>query len=206
MCWLNRVGVLQITTAEGSLHDSFRENSLSCIEYGSLSSMPWEKEDSSSPQINSLAIMRLQIPSIPTATVHSVSLVMYPSTNHAKRSIAVGRGQTSVISVCCVQINLSMKYIMQIIFMHVISLFVTFLHLGLSCLMETWEKHHAIVKRVLGLICNQTLGWIFLCTLFGNVVQSPFKFVGPHCWPFSWKWYSLVQLRSGFISWRDQSF
>lgn len=151
--------------------------------------------------------MRLQIPSNPTATVYSVSLVIHLSVNHAKNSIAADRDRTSVIAVCCTQINLSMQYIMQILFMHVISLFVTFLHLSLSCLMETWEKHQAVVKRVLGLICNQTLGWIFLCTLFGNVVQSPFKFVGPHCWPFSWKLYTLVQLRSGFISWReDQSF
>jgi hypothetical protein len=30
--------------------------------------------------------------------------------------------------------------------------------------METWEKYLAVVKRALGLICNQTLGWIFLCT------------------------------------------
>jgi len=29
MCWLYRVGVLQITAAEGSLHDVLRENSLS---------------------------------------------------------------------------------------------------------------------------------------------------------------------------------
>jgi len=135
------------------------------VEYGSPPSVPWYKEDSSSPQINRLAIMRLQIPSIPTSTVHSVSLVVHPSTNHAKRSIAAGRDQTSVIAVCCTQINLSIKYIMQIFFMHVISLFVTFLHLGLSCLVETWEKHQAVVKRVLGLICTRP--WVeFFCVHF----------------------------------------
>lgn len=113
MCWLYRVGVLQITAAEGSLHDVFRENSLS----HSLSRI-WKpfiyalrKRRRSSRQINSLTIMRLQVPSFLTSTVHSVSLVIYPSTNHSKRSIAAGREQTSVITVCCTQTNLSMKYI-----------------------------------------------------------------------------------------------
>jgi len=49
--------------------------------------------------------MRLQIPSIPASTAHSVSLVIHPSMKHAKRSIAIGRDQTSVIAVCCTQIK-----------------------------------------------------------------------------------------------------
>ena len=129
MCWLYRVHVLQITATEGSLHDVFRENSLShspWVEYGNPPSKSWDKEDSGSPQINSLAIMRLQIPSILTSTVHSVLLFVHPNTNHAKLSIA-GRDQTSVLAVCCTQINLSIKYIMQIY-----SCYFTFCHFSTS--------------------------------------------------------------------------